>query len=801
MIVPNNVTDVVNMSLLPDQSRNDLLTIINHHLQRNPTTIMNMKSNRTQLALRRIFLATLLLTAAANSAYAQTTYFWDADGDGSSSTGGAGTWDTSSLLWRNGSDVGALAQWPNTDPSTDYAQFAGTAGTVTLNPASVDLRVNRIIFGITGYEIAAPTAGTAALVLSGTSPQVNTGTSVAATISARISGATGLTKTGDGTLTLSGANTYSGTTSVNAGRITVAGNHAGATGGWTVGVNSSATPLTFAAGSNISIGAGNHFTTVNGNGTANTQRVMSVSGSVTTSTTSNVTILGRNTLTISSGGSWDMQGGTLTIRPNNTNFSSVLNVNSGASFTYSGSNTIIVAKATTGNNGSGTLNLSGGTFTTSRGFSNSGAGSGGGTSNFNFSGGGTLKISNNIASIFTQASQPFNISMGVGGGVIDTNGFSTATSVAITGAGALTKAGDGVLTLSGANTYDGGTTVSGGTLNFQTTTAKPNAGTHSFAAGTTLGLGVAGVDAFLEADVTNAFAGTMTGNLSNVTVDATTNIGLDTTNGDFTYTVGIAGNPTRGLTKLGVNTLTMNGGLTYTGDTTVIGGTLALGSANASNDASTVTIASTAAVQLAYSGTDTIDKLFIGTEAQPAGVYGHSSTGATNGGKGVGVLDAWFASGTGTLTVASGPVLSPFELYMGGYPGLTGANALPETDADGDGLSNLAEFIMGGTAPNDGSLANRPVEETIGGHLTISLLVPNGATFTGSPSPSATVQGVQVSVGGSLDLLTFDRGVEATTLNPSLPSAPTGYQWHTFRLTDPIASQPRGFLRGIFTLP
>jgi hypothetical protein len=193
-----------------------------------------------------------------------------------------------------------------------------------------------------------------------------------------------------------------------------------------------------------------------------------------------------------------------------------------------------------------------------------------------------------------------------------------------------------------------------------------------------------------------------------------------------------------------------------------------------------------------------VDKLFIGATQQVAGVYGHSSTGATNGWLGVGALDARFAEGSGTLTVDSSPIGSPFQTFMANYPGLTGDDALPEADPDSDGLSNVAEFIMGGTAPNSGSAANRPVEAVISGHLTISMLVPSGTTFAGSPSPATTVQGVEVAVGGSLDLATFTRSVEETVLDPGLPSAPSGYEWHTFRLAEPISSQSRGFLRASF---
>lgn len=230
-------------------------------------------------------------------------------------------------------------------------------------------------------------------------------------------------------------------------------------------------------------------------------------------------------------------------------------------------------------------------------------------------------------------------------------------------------------------------------------------------------------------------------------------------------------------------------------------GTLVLAADNISNDASTVTIGDSGVLQLTFAGTDNVDKLFIGATQQAAGVYGHSSTGATHGGLGVGALDAHFAAGTGTLTVASGPVGTPFQIFMAAYPGLTGDDALPGADPDGDSLSNLAEFIMGGTAPNSGSAANRAVEAVTDGHLTLSILVPNGATFAGSPSPSATVQDTQVAVGGSLDLAALARPVEATVLNPALPRAPSGYEWQTFRLSEPISSQSHRFLRASFIHP
>ena len=54
--------------------------------------------------------------------------------------------------------------------------------------------------------------------------------------------------------------------------------------------------------------------------------------------------------------------------------------------------------------------------------------------------------------------------------------------------------------------------------------------------------------------------------------------------------------------------------------------------------------------QFSWAPMQEVAKLFIGTVQKPAGQYGHSSTGASNGGLGVGAMDAFFATGTSALT-------------------------------------------------------------------------------------------------------------------------------------------------------
>ena len=56
--------------------------------------------------------------------------------------------------------------------------------------------------------------------------------------------------------------------------------------------------------------------------------------------------------------------------------------------------------------------------------------------------------------------------LGAFGSTFDTNGNNVTLASTISGAGSLTKQGDGILTLTANNTYAGGTVVTGGLINF-----------------------------------------------------------------------------------------------------------------------------------------------------------------------------------------------------------------------------------------------------------------------------------------------------------------------------------------------
>jgi autotransporter-associated beta strand protein len=182
-----------------------------------------------------------------------------------------------------------------------------------------------------------------------------------------------------------------------------------------------------------------------------------------------------------------------------------------------------------------------------------------------------------------------------------------------------------------------------------------------------------------------------------------------------------------GLTKNGSNTVTLIGANTYSGDTTVNGGTLSLGTINIDNELSTITIAaSDALLQLNFTGTDTVTKLFIGTAQQPAGQYGHSSTGATNGGLGVAAMDAFFAPGPGTLTVTGSPPLDGYAAWKTDHAPVGGAN----DDFDTDGVPNGIEYVLGGTKDTaDGD--KLPTLSASGGNIVFAF-VRDQASIDGS---------------------------------------------------------------------
>ena len=147
---------------------------------------------------------------------------WDAaDTATAGAQGGNGTWSSAALWWNGFAD----AAWPVTGP-TNEAVFGGAAGVVGLDPLGV--AANRLTFNTNGYFLR-----NGSLTFNGTSPGVFTASGVTAEIASPISGSAGLTKSGPGSLVLSGSNSY-GATFIQQGLVQV--NAGGTLGGVTANV-------------------------------------------------------------------------------------------------------------------------------------------------------------------------------------------------------------------------------------------------------------------------------------------------------------------------------------------------------------------------------------------------------------------------------------------------------------------------------------------------------------------------------------------------------------------------------------
>ena len=144
--------------------------------------------------------------------------FWDGPNIRSNGVidGGTGNWDNFTTNWTNASG-NTNSSWRN-----GVAVFAGTAGTVTVTQP---IFFAGLEFMTDGYQIDQGVRGSLNLI---GSPFITTESDVTATINATLAGAGGITKEGVGTLILNGANTYLGTTAIDAGSLIVDGSIASA---------------------------------------------------------------------------------------------------------------------------------------------------------------------------------------------------------------------------------------------------------------------------------------------------------------------------------------------------------------------------------------------------------------------------------------------------------------------------------------------------------------------------------------------------------------------------------------------
>ncbi|MCW1884299.1 autotransporter-associated beta strand repeat-containing protein [Luteolibacter flavescens] len=509
-----------------------------------------------------------------------------------------------------------------------------------------------------------------------------------------------ITKSGTGNLTLSGANTFTGGLVLDAGSLNL--NSAGALGGGTTGIftihggttldNTSAADVvltsskrqtwggdfTFTGTHSLDMGSGE--VTANGLGT---DRIVAVNGSTLTvgelkSPAHGITKTGSGTLVLTSVGSFGA--------------ASVVN---------------------------GTLAVNGGTVQMNRPGATEAE-----------SGDLTVGGLTGTGTIVNGASHARTLVVNTAG--TNTNTFSGTLANGGSASLWLAKQGTGTLILNSANTHNGTTRVetgimvlqNGGALGGSTYTNRTRTGALHIEGGITIpnnlilsndgtGTGAIGY-AVSNVSGNNVISGnislldggghtiirsmadslSITGNVTNgFNVLRNLILGGTSTAANSVSGVisnGVGANTITAVEKIDAGTWTLSGDNTYTGSTTVTAGTLSI-TKPVLSDTSAVVIGATGAVlNLTHTSTDQVGSLTINGQVKANGVYDSST-------------DPGFITGTGKIRVGPPPAGNGYTAWASSYPFTVGVNDGPEQDADGDGISNVLEYVLGGIPVGPGS--------------------------------------------------------------------------------------------------
>jgi fibronectin-binding autotransporter adhesin len=464
--------------------------------------------------------------------------------------------------------------------------YSGTtsvqAGTLTLANASaagtsaIGLAANTTLaFAGADFTIA----NNVALPASGSRATIDSGAGSFG-ISGIVSGDGTLDKTGNGNLTLSGINTYTGGTNVQAGTLALTNANAAGTGGIGLG---GGTTLAF-AGADFTIAnnvtlpvSGSNATIDSGAGSFGISGIVSGDGSLAKIGAGTLTLSGNNTYA----GGTNVQAGTLALTNANAAGTGGIGLGAGTTLAFSGADFTIANNVTLPASGSSaTIDSSFGSFGISGIVSGDGTldktGNGnltlsgintytGGTNvqdgaltvtNANSAGTGLITLFGNTAVAFSGSGYALanNVAL-AGAATIDSGPGAVGLAGIVSGPGELIKFGSGTLTLSGVNTYSGGTSIFEGTLGL----------TNASAAGT------GNITMFGETAL--AFSGTGYSLPNNIVFSAREE---DPTIDSGAGTINLAGNITGAgdLTKIGTGTLILSGNNSFAGDTIISRGTL-----------------------------------------------------------------------------------------------------------------------------------------------------------------------------------------------------------------------------------
>ena len=536
-------------------------------------------------------------------------------------------------------------------------------------------------------------------------------------VSGTVSGSgSNLTKSGSGTLVLSGTNSYSGSTGVTAGILNIqsGGALAGSSGVTVSGgaalqlqgtiTTTAATPLT-----------------LNGAGVSSAGALENVSDANTYSgliTLGSATMIGSDagSLTLSNTGTISGSGYNLTLTgAGNGSLAGIIGTGSG-SLTKSGNGTWTLGGANT---------YGGGTTVTGGTLALTGAGTLGSVDNsLTVNTGGTLDLGGTSQTVGNFTGTGGTVA-GNGGSATLVIGYSNGTGGNFagaltngTGTLALTKTGTGILTVSGTNVYGGATTISAGALNLQSNGAASGSGiavtsgaalqlsggiTTTNAVALTLngaGLAASPIGALESVSGSNTYTGLITlgsdATISSATAATTLTLSHTgtITGAGFNLTLTGAGNGSLAsmigtgagaLVKNGSGTWTLGGANTYGGATTVNAGTLVYNLLGCISNSSAINLGSGGnAVGLTYGGAG-------GTFSTALNLTGTGSITLGNSGSGAIVYGAVPMIGAGTKTIVLGNATDAIGGSIGGIVnGSSGTTSLTKA-----GLTNSTWILAG----------------------------------------------------------------------------------------------------------
>ena len=353
--------------------------------------------------------------------------------------------------------------------------------------------------------------------------------------------------------------------------------------------------------------------------------------------------------------------------------------------------------------------------------------------------GGTLNLNgfnesiDTLFGLFTSAilNIPANSTLTVGVSNSVANGGGSFFGGQLVGAGALVKAGTGILTLQTASpSFTGSTTINGGTLSITNNAVLANStvmvsgGTLSFSS--------------ISAPVIGALAGTTNESLSGLT-----SFSVGGNNSSTTYSGNLSGTVSGGLIKTGIGTWILSGTNTQSGPLNVQGGTLLANSPGAISPNALITVSSGATLDLNGYNYSVMAANPINVQgALRLGGAGLSvASGATANYNG-GTISNGFLQGSGTQTLTGGARLSGVTTSSSVTISQTGAASVSNFTNNGQ-FNNAAGQSLGwsdGTITSAGKL-------TIGGIVTASDFVSNGI-ITINGGGALNNSGSNINLGG-----------------------------------------------------